>query len=273
MAESKGKEFPTIHAGGEVRILNCLPSDNAKMAKLSRPSAVDPISKIQPAFFRPSWLKIKNQGQYGACVGHGGARGVEFVRALAGQDEGVAGAWEELSAWDLYARLCNGIDSGANILDALNLLAKDGVALDATVPHGTINPRKITADAAALRPRFRLEVGGQLGSFEEMAWAAARGDGVVYSVHVGSGFNNLDAEGVPPAQRGFANHCVFAGGELVWSDKWGLMLGSDNSWDTTWGLKGRFRVCNALIQAQSYFEAFAVRAVVIDPEDQPPDPA
>ena len=145
------------------------------------------------------------------------------------------------------------------------MLSKDGVALMSDVAYGTINPNVIPASAAADRPRFRIEIGEVLNSFEEMAWAVALGDGVVYSVHVGSGFNALDGDGVPTVTRGTANHCVFAGGEVVMSQKWGLLLGSDNSWGTGWGKAGRFRCSASLIQCQQGFEAYRVRGVFTDP--------
>ena len=252
-------DFPTIEAGGEIRILNCLPSEPARLMASPVRRAGD-VSKIEPAFFRPAWLKIKDQDGRGACVGHGAGRAVEFVRAIAGEDFGAEGRWQELSAWDLYARLCNGWDRGANILDALEMLAHEGVATNGSVPYGTINPRQIPAAAVAERPGFRVTLGDRLDSFEAIAEAVAEGDGVAFSVYCGSRFNALDDEGVPPPQRGPANHCVFAGGELVRSKKWGLLVGSDNSWGTAWGMGGRFRIANATIQAQTYFEAFRVRA-------------
>ena len=99
-----------------MRVLNLRPSDPMMRAALPRAGVLPPISQITPRFFRPPWLAIKDQDGYGACVGHGSTRGVEFVRALRGQDLGIEGQWIELSAWDLYARLCGGIDRGANIL-------------------------------------------------------------------------------------------------------------------------------------------------------------
>lgn len=251
-------DFPSIISGGETRILNCLPSDPEKMIRAASRAGGD-ISGLKPASFRPDWLKIKDQDGKGACVGHAGARALEFVRAMSGQDGGPE-AWQELSAWDLYARLCNGWDRGASILDALEMLSTQGVCLRGSVPYGTINPRSISAAAAAERPGFRVEMGERLDSFEAIAEAVAEGDGVCYSVHVGPRFNSLDAEGVPSLSRGAANHAVFAGGELVRSQRHGLLIGSDNSWGVSWGMQGRFRLSNAMIQAQTYFESWRVRA-------------
>lgn len=265
-------DFETIFAAGSARILNCLPSSaDAVKSHPKRTGPLPPTSEIKLRWFRPAWLKIKDQDGYGACVGHGSTRAVEFVRALGGQDGGPS-AWQELSAWDLYARLCGGIDRGASILDALTMLEKEGVALMMDVPYGTIRPSRIAAKAVKERLNFRVELGEQLESFEAIAWAVADGDGVSFSVHAGGGFSRVDDEGVPNYRRGMADHCVFAGGELIHSEKWGLLVGCDNSWTDQWGMNGRFRLCDAMIQAQSYFEAFRVRCVVesrIDGEDPP----
>jgi hypothetical protein len=65
-----------------------------------------------------------------------------------------------LSAWYVYAILCNGVDRGASIGEALNLVTARGTCLDASVPHGTINPRKLSAaDTAEAQPGSRWRSG------------------------------------------------------------------------------------------------------------------
>ena len=86
-------------------------------------------------------VKIKNQGSYGACNGHAAASSLEDARYIAGL------GYVPLSAWLVYADLCNGVDRGSSIAEALTLLQKSGTCDDALVPHGVINPRRIDAGA------------------------------------------------------------------------------------------------------------------------------
>jgi hypothetical protein len=54
-------------------------------------------------------VAIKDQGQYGACNGHAAASSLEDARYIAGM------GYLPLSAWLVYAKLCNGIDRGSSI--------------------------------------------------------------------------------------------------------------------------------------------------------------
>lgn len=210
---------------------------------------------------------VKDQGQYGACVGHGTAHAVEFARWIAGQPT------EELSAWYVYAILCNGVDQGASIGEALRLVLDQGTCLDATVPHGTINPRRLPAAAKAEAQRFKVEIGAPHESFAEMMSAAQLRRPGVFSIHVGANFDRIDGNGVVGYSRGAGNHAIAYGygAKKLPSGEWAQLF--KNSWTKDWGDGGYAWFTARHVDGQPYYEAYDVIAVVEDPADDSNPPA
>jgi len=195
-------------------------------------------------------VAIKDQGQFGACNGHAAASSLEDARYIAGM------GYLPLSAWLVYAKLCNGIDRGSSISEALTLLQQSGTCDDALVPHGTINPRRLSETANDNAKRFRVEIGYLRIPFN-------------FSVPVNAQFDTLDAEGVPGNRSGWHNHAVSGGFAMKKSSKHGWLIGMRNSWGTRWGQSGYCWIGEKNIQGRG-FDAYGVFAAEVDPQNMPP---
>lgn len=206
-------------------------------------------------------IKVKDQNGFGACNGHAAATGVEVARYVAGMPH------VPISAWYIYAILCNGRDAGSMIGDALKLLEGKGAAPEDDVQYGIINPRKLTEKAHADAPRYKAEIGASLTTYEELGTAIARRQPINLAVCVGAGFNNLDADDVPRIGMGPCNHAVFVGLKLKRRSNGEVLGGMVNSWTESWGRKGRCNLPLAKVVRAAYFEAYTLRAVVDDTTD------
>ena len=176
----------------------------------------------------------------------------DMLRWLAGGGAGVALAgWAQRDA------------------EALQLLQEKGVSEESLVPYGTINPNNLSRAALINRGRYRIEIGCRLNSFREMVVASHMRLPFNFSVPVNSGFNNLDAEGVPNNKPGVHNHAVSGGFALKWSAKYGWLIPTRNSWSTKWGLNGYFNTAEKTVQG-SAFDAYCVLATITDPQGLPP---
>jgi hypothetical protein len=260
-------EFETIEIAGERRILNLQPSDPAQLRTVSAGAHVLPRSEIRDFDRWPAQIAIKDQNGRGACNGHATVTALEFARAMQGQPH------VPLSAWYVYAILCNGWDRGSNILDALKLVQSDGAAPESLVDYKLINPRRLTEEAKRSATRFRLTLGQQLKTWDEIVSAVALRRSLNLSVHVGRSFNNIDSDGTPGVNRGQGNHAVMCGGGIKTSAKWGKLIRMANSWSTAWGQSGFCWLSQAHIEAGSWFECFEVQAVAEDLADDnnPPE--
>lgn len=255
-------DFPTlITPDGETRILNLVQSDPHFFALLKQGVEILPESEIKDFDVWPVDIKIKDQDSKGACNGHASATMTEICRALAGQ------AYVPLSAWWVYSILCGGVDQGSNIGEALTLLRDKGCAPESTVPYGLINPNNLTDGAKTAASRFRLEIGNQITTWEEIVSAIATGEAVNLSICVASNFNSLDAEGVPGVGRGAGNHAVCCAAGIKTSKKWGKLIKMPNSWGDRWGWKGFCWLSRDHIESCSWFEAIVAKAVADDPND------
>ena len=208
-------------------------------------------------------VAIKDQGQFGACNGHAAASSLEDARYIAGM------GYLPLSAWLVYAKLCNGIDRGSSISEALTLLQQSGTCDDALVPHGTINPRRLTEQANDNAKRFKVEIGYRLESFKDLCTACQLRIPFNFSVPVNSQFDTLDAEGVPGNRYGWHNHAVSGGFAMKKSSKHGWLIGMRNSWGTRWGQSGYCWVAEKNVQGRG-FDAYGVFAAEVDPANAPP---
>ncbi|SRR6266568_1929874 len=236
-----------------------LPTPESFEFKQSIPMmGIDPSQFIE--FEYPEGIiPIKDQNGYGACVGHASATSMEWKRYLMGMP------LLELSPWFVYAILCNGVDRGASIGQALDLCASKGTCPFTDVPYGTINPRKLTDAAKTDATRFRIEIGSKAPDFDYMLQTTQAGNPGNFSIHVGGGFNNLDSEGCPPAGGGSGNHSVTygLGARKMKNGKWKIKC--QNSWTIKWGLKGYFWINENHINRQNGFEAYDIRSVFEDP--------
>lgn len=208
-------------------------------------------------------IKIKNQGNRGACNGHAAATSDELARFLAGLQ------YVPLSAWMIYADLCRGVDRGSIIADALVHLRDKGTCEEPLVPYSTIAPGKISAEARENAKRYRVEIGFEINSHRDLVVATHLRMPSNFSVPVNSNFNTLDSDGVPGNRAGIHNHAVAGGFGLKYSQKHGWLVLTANSWGTSWGDRGYFWAAEKTVQG-SYPDAYAVSAVEYDPEDPLP---
>lgn len=208
-------------------------------------------------------VKVKDQGRYGACNGHAAASSLEIARWIAGYTH------HDLSAWLVYADLCGGIDRGSNIAQALVHLESKGTCRESLVPHGTITPSRIMAAARQDALRFRVEIGYQLNSFNDLCIAAQLRQPFNFSVPVNADFNRLDSFGRPLNKSGAHNHAVTGGlGYKVLSngEPAVLML---NSWGPAWGINGFCWISERNVQGWGW-DAYSVVASHFDPEEAQP---
>jgi hypothetical protein len=225
-----------------------------------------PASELVEFSLASTDIKTKDQDGRGACDGHAAASSFEWVREIAGYP------YVALSAWMIYSILCNGVDRGASIGDALTLLTDHGTCPEALVPYNTINPRLLTREAIAACPRFKIEVGKMLQSYDEMLTATLLRRPGNFSIHVGGNFNSLDSDGCPPVARGAGNHAVTFGLGLKKARNGEWLIECQNSWGERWGIDGRFFIRRGHIEYQSYFEAYEIVAATDDPQGTPKPP-
>jgi hypothetical protein len=208
-------------------------------------------------------IKVKNQSNTGSCNGHAAATSLEIANFFAGAQ------YTPLSPFFIYAILCNGYDQGSIIADALKLLKETGTCPELLVPHGTINPRKLSTEAKAAAKRFRIEIGYEINSHRDLVVATHLRLPSNFSLPVNSGFDNLDADGVPGNRAGIHNHAVCGGLGLKKTQKHGWVVLAQNSWGTNWGDKGFFWAAEKTV-AGLYPDAYCVSAIEYDPTDNLP---
>ena len=233
-------------------------------ARARKLGAVIPEAQWEPFDLKPAGMVIKDQNGFGACAGHACASSLQFVRSMAGMTE------VQLSAWFAYSILCNGVDRGASIADALTLAEGTGVAPEALVPYGTINPRALSQEAYEAANLRRIDAGTMVAAWADIVTGVIRRDAFNLSVDSG-GWERLDAEGVPPLGSQ-ADHAITIAGGLKHSAKWGWLVKGWNSWGAKWGQDGTFWLSQKHIQVK-WFEAYHVVAAVDNPDDPTTPPA
>ena len=140
---------------GETRILNLVPSPADRLVMVGAPGLTLPDSEIKDFDAWPAPIAIKDQNGKGACNGHATATALEFARYQGGQPH------VPLSAWFVYGRLTGGWDRGSNILEAFDLIQKEGCAPESLVEYKDFSG-KYSADVSKAATRFRLEIGDKL---------------------------------------------------------------------------------------------------------------
>ena len=208
-------------------------------------------------------IKIKDQGQFGACNGHAAATSLEVARWIAGQPH------IELSPWLIYADLCRGWDTGSSIAEALQLLERSGTCESSLVPFGTINPSSVKQQARNDCKRFKIEIGTTLLTWQDLCIATQLRMPFNFSVPVNSGFNALDANGCPSNRSGQHNHAVMGGLGMRKAPDGQWLIRWQNSWGTRWGQNGRAWLCEKNIAGWG-FDAYSVVATTADPTDKQP---
>jgi hypothetical protein len=256
-----------IVPNGDPRYLGNKPPPQGLMlsTKYTLPDLLDSELKEFDLRDNPDYpVMVKDQNGRGACNGHSAASSFEDAWYISGQP------YSPMSAWSVYAPLCNGRDEGSSIAEALQLVSDYGISEESYVPYGTIDPRRLTPEALANRGRYRIEIGCKITTFREMLVAAHMRMPFNYSVPVNTGFNNLDAEGVPDNRPGIHNHAVSAGFALKRSAKYKWLIPTRNSWSPKWGrFDGYFNCAEKTIRG-TWFDGYCVLATISDPQFLPP---
>lgn len=253
--------LPIIHAGGEDRILACLPPHGKH--SLPKFRSRRPV-RVEKGFSLLKWIaEIYDQNGQGSCVGHGAIQGLYTSSRSTGQNT------PRLSPCFLYAQINGGQDQGAVVSDALEALKAGGTCTEATVGPKRIWKRDIPQHAYEEAKRFRIEEAFTLDNWNDILASLIRYKRpVVFGVEIGQDFEP-DAEGYIPERSGQGGgHCMVATGVDVRKSR--IHLEVVNSWGDRWGRAG---VC---YMPQSYFngyvDAFAILAAREDTQDgdEPP---
>ncbi len=206
-------------------------------------------------------IQVKDQDGKGACNGHATATAMELARYFNGQPH-VA-----LSGWFPYALLCNGVDRGSSIGEALGVVTRRGLSPESDVPYGIIHPQKLTSEAHSSAQHYKCVVGMRIQTWDQLMSAVQlRMGGINLSIKVGMNFN-LDAQGVVNCSGGPGNHAICAGhgAKRLPNGTWAILW--QNSWSTKWGDGGYAWLTQAHWDQQSYKEAFVIRTPAEHLED------
>jgi hypothetical protein len=194
-----------------------------------------PQSKWQPADFSLCVPDPGLQGQHGACVGFQCTDALLAARRISGLGQ------TKLSPWALYALLCGGRDSGANIGDALQMLHATGTCTLATCPEFTLTPPsgQIFETESA---RYRVTESFDCPDQSSIATAVQYRFPTPMGIQVCTNFTALEEiEGKPcvprPAGRVRGGHCVLACGLAQIGGVWRLKIAT-KSWGLSFGDQG-----------------------------------
>lgn len=179
----------------------------------------------------------------------------------------------KLSPWFTYARLSGGRDQGSMILDCIEDLQKTGTCLDSEVEYAMINPNRLSKQAYETAKRFKAEIGHRITTAEELWTAILRREAVNLAVCVAGSFNNLTDEGIAPLGSGWCNHAVCGAFGIKRSKSGEILIKICNSWSKKWGWDGFFWESAKKVVRAPAFEAYTLRSVIDDPQDdtRPPE--
>jgi len=259
-----------IEIDGVSRGLGLIPSPMAGRQALppfGESNPIIPISEWRKGLDRRPAIAILNQGNKGACNAFAG------VGAFANSWRAAGGTSRNFSPWTMYASVNGGSDRGSSPTNLIEVMKDKGVALDEDNEDGAWITRKLPSDAWRSASRFKVEqVYALKPSIEEIGTACLLGHGVWFGMQLPRKFNDTDAEGIPPHGGYLGLHAMYANW-IYWSskrNKWHIDV--PNSWGLEWGLGGHCRLDEDHLTL-GYFEAYAIKAVSVDPEDMlnPPE--
>lgn len=255
-----GAALDHAHDGTMWRALACLKAeaDAGIMANFGDHFPTKPRSQWKEVSFAGYAVPILDQGQHGSCVWHAIASAFWKMWLKGGATP------HDFSPTFGYALGNGNRDAGMSISGGADILKHYGNCLASEFPEGHIWKRDIPSAAYQTALRFRARKTFRVTSFDEIGSAIQLGFMPVFDVYVGNGFNNLDADGVPPAWPGVSgNHAQTADGLKYLNGRW--RLDAINSWGTAFGMNGRLRYGEAHLDHE--IDAFVIQAVEEDPQE------
>ena len=212
-------------------------------------------------------LRVEDQGRFGSCVGQGTTKGFTYAWLISGQTPQL------FSPTFVYAHINGGRDQGAQVSDGLKTIKENGVCLLDQFGPDKIYLRDVSPAAKQTALRFRVIEAYKINSWIELGSALSSGMLVVSGIGVGNNFSNLDRNGVAPLpDQVVGGHCMAHIGLKKIAGQW--KAETQNSWSTSWG-QGGFCYLQKDAWHPSFgfpFDAFAIGAVIDDPEETQTDP-
>lgn len=230
MIDLGGGEMPYfVDKTGERRILNFFPTPKNHPMLAFHQILANAIPEAEFVPFEPTTIvPIMNQNGRGACVAF--ATTCALMKLFAMKGIGVP----LLSAWFFYSLVNGGVDAGASIGQAGQVLTTTGTRADTLVPYGKIRPAGYSKEAMnslAYKASKVSTVPG--GDRDAILSLVAQRKTLVLDVRAGNWFDT-DSQGTVAYGRGQTNHAVAVGGGLrMVNGKWQAKV--TNSWDKTWG--------------------------------------
>lgn len=205
-------------------------------------------------------VPILDQGNEGACVGHGCAGARETLEIIGGNPPPVV----PLSRAFIYyeARLLEGTtdqDSGAQVRDGCKVLQTIGVPTEDLFPYRAGRFKDVPPDLdLAAAARYKIASYARLNSSGEARAAIASNSPVVIGIAVFQSFETqIGADGrVPipsPGEPELGGHCLYVRGYRPDPQNIGMYLfDTVNSWSESFGDKGACYMPQAYLDNPNY---------------------
>lgn len=229
-------EHPAIYYDGFYRVLSCIPSSEESASKFSTfQSAFRNISAADFQEIDLSYLKppIKDQKATSACVGFSTSSGMDSVWMQMGRELELC-----FSPFFTYGIINGNRDAGAMISDALRSLMENGICRVGDLPAGAMFQRQFPQSAFEIAKKYKLKEAFRCQSFEDICAAISLGFFVAFGIMVGSNFPALDRESVAPLPNGRGGGHALLGVGLKRSERYGMVIKTQNSWSGNFGLGG-----------------------------------
>ena len=255
------------------RVFNCVasPPDSRNLLFHERLASAPPVVLPPSVDLRPLCSPIVDQGELGSCTANAWVSGLrEFLLLKEGKP------LDRLSRLFLYyqERLDEGAvqeDAGANLKDGGDCLINHGVCKEALDPYD-ISTFKNPPSAAAMAeaPDFKVRKYMQLTSLGAVKACLAQGYPVVMGMNV---YDHMQSEQAAKlgsvacprqGEQALGGHAVTIVGYKdtpkgpgYWKDGGYLIV--RNSWGTSWGLQGYFKIAYAYVTLGYAFEFWTCR--------------
>jgi C1A family cysteine protease len=206
---------------------------------------------------------IYDQGQLGACTAFAMGKGLrETLTNLNGKPA------QSLSAMYVYYKERERMgtineDSGAMMVDGMEVLKANGAALDSTMPYNIAKFKEApSAKAEAEAAGFKIEDFTLLNGLDQLKAELAQGNPAVFGYAVYKSFMSpvVAKTGMmpmpKPGEQILGGHAVF----IVGYDDAKQVLIIKNSWGSGWGDKGYFYMPYAYVTADKVDEIYVAKA-------------